>query len=84
MQRRELLRGLIVGTPAAALAVAGATARSTDYVKEKSEQSLDACRRQLDELRERLDRSEVSTKRALKVALALTALSLGIDASALL
>ena len=84
MQRREILRGLILGTPAAALAVAGAAAKSTDFVREKSEQSLDTCKRQFDELRERMDRSEESTKRALKVIFALTALSLGIDASALL
>ena len=84
MQRREILRGLILVTPAAALAVAGAAAKSTDFVREKSEQSLDTCKRQFDELRERMDRSEESTKRALKVIFALTALSLGIDASALL
>ena len=85
MQRRELLRGLMLGTPAAALAVAGvAAARSTDFVREKSEQSLDTCKRQFDELRERMDRSEASTKKALKVVFALTALSLGVDATALL
>ena len=84
MQRRELLRGLMPGTPAAAMAVAGAAAKSTDYVREKSEQSLTTCKRQLEELRERMDRSEASTKRTLKVIFALTALSLGVDASALL
>ena len=85
MQRREILRGLILGTPAAAVALAGvAAAKSTDFMREKSEQSLDTCKRQLDELRERMDRSEASTRKALKVAFALTALSLGIDASALL
>ena len=85
MQRREILRGLILGTPAAAVAVAGvAAAKSTDFMREKSEQSLDTCKRQLDELRERMDRSEASTRKALRVAFALTALSLGIDASALL
>lgn len=85
MQRREVLRGLILGTPAAAVAVAGvAAARSGDYLREKSEQSLETCKRQLDELRERMDRSEASTRKALKVVFALTALSLGVDASALL
>ena len=84
MQRREILRGLMLGTPAAALAAAGAAVKSTDYVREKSEQSLDTCKRQFSELRERMDRSEASTRKALKVVLALTALSLGIDASALL
>ena len=84
MERRELLRGLILGTPAAALVVAGAAAKSTDYVREKSGQSLGACKRQLDELRDRMDRSEASTRKTLKIVLALTALSLGIDASVLL
>ena len=84
MDRRALLRGLALGAPAAALAVAGAAAKSTDYVREKSDQSLEACKRQLDDLRKRVDRSEASTRRALKVVFALTALSLGIDASALL
>ena len=84
MDRRALLRGLALGAPAAALAVAGAAAKSTDYVREKSDQSLEACKRQLDDLRKRMDRSEASARRALKVVFALTALSLGIDASALL
>ena len=85
MQRREILRGLMLGTPAAAMAVAGvAAAKSTDYVRDKSEQSLETCKRQLEELRERMDRSEASTRKALKVAFALTGLSLGIDATALL
>ena len=84
MQRREILRGLVIGAPAAAVAVAGAAAKSTGYVREKSEQSMEACKRQIDDLRERMDRSEASTKRALKVVFALTALSLGVDASALL
>ncbi len=84
MDRRALLRGLALGAPAAALAVAGAAAKSTDYVREKSDQSLEACKRQLDDLRKRMDRSEASTRQALKVVFALTALSLGIDASALL
>ena len=85
MQRREILRGLILGTPAAAAAAAGvAAARSTGYVREKSERSLETCKRRYDELRERMDRSEASTKKALKIVFALTALSLGVDASALL
>lgn len=84
MDRRALLRGLVLGAPVAAVAVAGAAAKSTDYIREKSDQSLQTCKRQIDDLRNRLDSSEASTKRALKVVFALTALSLGIDASALL
>ena len=84
MKRRDVLRGLMVATPATALAVAGAAASATDRVLEESGQSLDACKRRIEELRERLDRSEASAKRAIKVVLALSALSLGIDASTLL
>jgi len=84
MERRELLRGLIVGAPAAAAMVAGAAATSTDYVREKSDQSLETVKRQLDDLRKRMDHSDASTRKALKVAFALTALSLGIDLSAIL
>ena len=84
MERRELLRGLIAGAPAAAAAAAGAAATSTDYLREKSDQSLETVKCQLDDLRKRMDRSDASTKKALKVALALTALSLGIDLSAIL
>lgn len=84
MNRRALLRGLALGAPVAAVAVAGAAAKSTDYIREKSDQSLETCKRQVDDLRERMDLSEASTRKALKVVFALTALSLGIDASALL
>ena len=84
MQRRALLRGLMVGVPATAAAVAGAAVKSTLYVRETSEQSLGTCKQQLEDLRARMDRSEVSTKKALKGLLALTALSLGMDVSALL
>ncbi len=84
MERRAVLRGLMVGVPAAAAVVAAAAAKSTLYVQETSEQSLEACRRRVDDLRKRMDRSEASTKKALKVVLALTALSLGMDVSALL
>lgn len=85
MQRRALLRGLMMmGVPATAAAVAGAAVKSTQYVRETGEHSLETCKQQLEDLRERMDRSEVSTKKALRTLLALTALSLGMDVSALL
>ena len=84
MKRRELLRGLIAGAPAAAAMAVGAAATSSDYVREKSDQSLETIKRQLDDLRERMDRSDASTNKTLKIAFALTALSLGIDLSAIL
>ena len=84
MERRALLRGMMVGVPATAAMFAGAAVKSTHFVRETSEQSLETCRQQLEDLRERMDRSEASTKKTLKALVALTTLSLGIDVSALL
>ena len=84
MERRALLRGMLVGVPAAAGVLAGAAVKSTHFVRETSEQSLEGLRQQVEDLRERMDRSEVSTKKTLKALVALTTLSLGIDVSALL
>ncbi len=84
MERRALLRGLLVAAPAVTAVAAGAAARSVLYIKESSELSLAAFKKQVDELAKRMDRSEVSNKKILKTLLALTALSLGIDASLLL
>lgn len=84
MERRALLRGLAIGIPATAAGVAGLAAKSGAYVRDTSEQSLDSCKQQIDALRKRLAESEISTKRMLKAVLALAALSLGVDVSALL
>ena len=84
MERRALLRGLLVAAPAVTAIVAGAAARSTLYIKETSELSLAALKKQVDELAKTMDRSEASNKKILKALLVLTALSLGIDASLLL
>ncbi len=84
MERRALLRGLMVAVPAAAAMVAGVAARSAHYVREASELPLPALKKRVDELAKRMDRSEASNKKILKALLILTALSLGIDASLLL
>lgn len=84
MERRALLRGLLVAAPVVTAIVAGAAARSTLYIKETSELSLAALKKQVDEFAKRMDRSEASNKKIFKALLALTALSLGIDASLLL
>ena len=81
MERRALLKGLAVGIPAT---VAGVAAKSGAYVRDTSEQSVDACMQQIESLRKRVEESEVLTKKMLKTVLALTALSLGMDVSALL
>ena len=84
MERRALLRGLMLGIPATAAAVAGVAAKSGAFVRESSEQPVAACMRQVDALRKRMDRSDAQTKKLIKVLFALTALSLGLDVSALL
>jgi hypothetical protein len=84
MERRALLKGLMVGIPATASAVAGAAVKSGAYVRESSEQSMDSLKSQVDALRKRIDESDASTKKMLKTLCALTALSLGIDVSSLL
>ncbi len=75
---------LAIGIPATAAAMTGVAVKSGAYVKETSEQSLDTCKQQLDALRKRMDESDVATKKMLRTVLALTALSLGMDVSALL
>ena len=84
MERRAILRGLMVAIPTAAAIAAGAAAKSAHYVKEASELSLPALKKRVDDLAKRMDRSEASNKKILKVLFILTALSLGIDASLLL
>ncbi len=84
MDRRAILRGLLVAVPATAAAAVGVAAKSGTFVKETSVQSLAALSNRVDELKQRFDRSQESTKKTLRVLAVLTALSLGIDASALL
>ena len=84
MERRALLKGLMVGIPATAAAVAGAAIKSGTYVRDTSEQSMESLKSQIDALRKRVDESDASTKKLLKTLCALTTLSLGIDVSSLL
>ena len=84
MKRRAMLKGLMAGLPAAGAILAGTTARAAGSVRQTSGQSIESCRRQLDALRERLDRSDAKTKKTLRTVMALTALSLGVDVSLLL
>lgn len=84
MERRQVLRGLMLGVPAAASAAAGVAYASADRVKEVSETSLEALKARVDTLSERLDKSEAASKKTVKVLIALTGLSLGFDLSSLL
>ena len=84
MERRTLLKGLMVGIPATAAAVAGAAVKSGTYVRDTSEKSMDSLKSQVEALRKRVDESDASTKQMLKTLCPLTALSLGIAVSSLL
>jgi len=84
MERRALVRGLLLGIPASAAVMAGAAAKSKAYVRETSEHSIDALKSQVEALRKRIDETDASTKKWLKTLTALTLLSLGLDFSALL
>ena len=77
--RRTLFKTILAAAPAAA--VAGIATRARDL---GSAEHLATLRRRLEELKQRLDAAERSNKKYLKAALALAALSLGIDVSALL
>lgn len=84
MNRRALLRGLMTSAPAAGAFVAGAAVSSKGYVRDASGSSINACRQQIDALRERIDVSDARTKKLLRMVLVLTAVSLGLDISALI
>lgn len=84
MERRQVLRGLMLGVPTAASAAAGAAYASAGRVREASETSLEALKSRVDALSERLDESEAASKKTVKVLIALTGLSLGFDVSSLL
>jgi hypothetical protein len=84
MERRALLRGLLAGIPATAAVVTGVAAKSSTFVRATSEHSIEACAQQIEALRKRVESSDIATKRALRTLTALTALSLGLDVSALL
>lgn len=81
MQRRQLLKGLAVALPGAAVTAAATSKR---FVKETADQSLETLRTQVKDLKERFEKSDRTNKRLIKAALALAALSLGIDLSSLL
>ena len=84
MDRRAILKGLMIAVPTTAAAAAGVAVKSGAFARETSEQTLATLSDTVEELKQRFDRSEESTKKTLRVLTALTALSLGIDVSALL
>ena len=81
MQRRALLKGLCAaGIPAAA---AIATTSAT-RLRETTDTSIDALKAQVDGLRTRIEKIENKNNKIARAALAIAALSLGVDISALL
>lgn len=81
MQRRAMLKGLLVGVPAAAGA---ATAASFAYVKDKGSETFDSLEQRFDRLKAQFEESDKRNQKLIKIALAAAALSLGVDVSALL
>lgn len=87
MKRRALIKTLAVGIPSAATitaGIAGLAGRSADYVKETSEHSMEALRKNLDDLRRRIEHVDAKNRKLVRAALALSALSLGLDVTMLL
>lgn len=81
MQRRAMLKGLLVGVPVAAGA---ATAASMAYVKDKGSETLGTIEQRFDKLKAQFEESDKRNQKLIKIALAAAALSLGVDVSALL
>jgi hypothetical protein len=84
MQRRALLKGLLVaGVPVAA----AAAIKSRNMLKRSADVSLEALHGQMRELKaqfESFQQSENRNRKLAKAAVAMAALSLGVDVSALL
>lgn len=81
MQRRAMLKGLLVGVP---IAAGAATAASVAYVKEKSSETRDSLESRFEQLKTRFEQSDRRNQKMIRIALGAAALSLGIDVSALL
>jgi len=81
MQRRAMLKSLLVGIPAAAGAAA---ATSTSYLRDKGQLTLESLEGRINELKARFDESDQRNRKLIRLALGAAALSLGIDIGALL
>ena len=73
MDRRILLKRLMVAVPAAAAAAAGVAAKSGTFAKYTSEQTLSTLSNLVDKTKERFERSEESPKRTIPALTALAA-----------
>lgn len=81
MQRRAMLKGLLVGMP---IAAGSAAIASASYVKDKGRETLGTLEERFDELKARFEESDKRNQKLIKVALGAAALSLGVDVSSLL
>ena len=88
MERRAMLKGLLVSMPVVAGAAAAASAAyvkdSASYVKDKGQETYASLEKRVEELKNRFEESDQRNKKLIKLALGAAALSLGIDLGALL
>ena len=84
MQRRALLKGLAIGLPTVVGTAAAVTMKSAHRAKQTADQTLEGLSAQIRDLRTQFEQSERSNKKLIKAAVAIAALSLGIDISALI
>lgn len=89
MDRREFLRGL--RKPALALAAVPMVAVAADKAQEAGAAALQALKNQFAgvqdqcaSLKDRMDRMEAAQKRAMRIVLAISAITLGVDVSLLM
>ncbi len=84
MERRKFLRGLVAGLPVAAGVAAGVAVKSKDYVHDASGVTLEALKKRVDELKTQFEETDAKNQKLIKVAIAIAALSLGLDVTAFL
>lgn len=81
MQRRAMLKGLLIGVP---IAAGTAAAASAAFVKDKGQLTLETLEQRLDDFKARLEESDQRNRKLIKIALGAAALSLGVDVTSLL
>jgi hypothetical protein len=80
LHRRQVLKSLLAGLPVAAAAVSAHSVRAAQAVKEATKPSWDELKQRVDAL----EQSDAKTRKLVRTALALAALSMGFDVSTIL
>jgi hypothetical protein len=80
LHRRQVLKGLMAGLPVAVAAVSAHTVRAAQAVKDAAKPSWVELKQRVDVL----EQSDAKTRKLVRAALAVAALSLGFDVSTLL